>query len=218
MLKKKLFCSWLGGKESCLALYHALDNSHVACLVTAMIESGEVPHTHGLSHSVLRAQADSLKTPLLIFNTPEEEYEKNYPEILSHLKKKHRIDGGVFGNIDGEEHKTRNVNLCEKSGIEAHHPLWQRDKESILSELLDLGFKAKIIAVNAKKMHRDFLGRDLSPELILELKEKNIDICGENGEYHSVVYDGPIFFRPLVLKHGDISLKNGYWMLEVHLG
>ncbi len=218
MLKNNLFCSWSGGKDSCLSLYHALKSHNIACLVTAMMESGEVSRSHGLSHSVLRAQADSLKIPLLIFNTSWEEYEKNYLEILMHLKNKHQLAGGIFGDIDIEDHRTWCIKLCEKVEMKAIHPLWQIEREEILNEFLKLGFKAKIIAVNEKKLHRDCLGKDLNFELIEEFREKNIDICGENGEYHTIVYDGPIFSSPVNLKHGDISLKSGYWLLEVHLG
>ena len=217
MLKKNLFCSWSGGKDSSLSLYHALKTSNVVCLVTAMMESGEVSRSHGLSHSVLRAQADALNIPLLIFNTSWEEYEKNYLKILDHLKNKHLLDGGIFGDIDIEDHKKWCVNLCESNNMKAYRPLWQQERESILSEFLELGFKAKIIAVNEKKLHRDFLGRDLNKELIEEFREKNIDICGENGEYHTIVYDGPIFETQLSLRQGDITLKSGYWLLEVHL-
>lgn len=217
MSKKNLFCSWSGGKDSCLSLYQSLKTANIRCLITAMVESGSVSRSHGLSHSVLRAQADSLKIPLLIFNTSWEEYEKNYHKILEHLRNKHLLDGGVFGDIDIEEHKEWCVNLCKNNNLNAYHPLWKRERESILSEFLELGFKAKIIAINEKKLQRDFLGRDINRQLIEEFREKNIDICGENGEYHTVVYDGPIFSHPVTLKHGDVSLKNGYWLLEVHL-
>lgn len=215
MLKKNIFCSWSGGKDSCLSLYQSLKKFQVVCLITAMVETGEASRSHGLNHAVLRAQADSLNIPLLIFNTSWDEYEKNYHNILTHLKNKHQLNGGVFGDIDIEDHKKWCVTLCQQHEMNAYHPLWLRERESILSEFLELGFKAKIIAVNEKKLHRDFLGRDLNQELIDDFREKGIDICGENGEYHTVVYDGPIFSTPLVLKHGEISLKNGYWLLDV---
>jgi diphthine-ammonia ligase len=218
MLKNNLFCSWSGGKDSCLSLYKALKTSNIVCLVTAMVESGEVSRSHGLTHNVLRAQADALNIPLLIFNTSWEEYEKNYLKILGHLNSKHFLDGGVFGDIDIEDHKEWCVKLCNNYNMKAHHPLWQQKREGILSEFLELGFKAKIISVNEKKLHRDFLGRELDKELIEEFRKKNVDICGENGEYHTVVYDGPIFAQPLALKHSEVSLKNGYWVLEVNLG
>ncbi len=212
-----MFCSWSGGKDSCLSLYQSLKTSQVSCLVSSMMESGEVFHSHGLSHSVLRAQADSLKIPLLIFNTSWEDYEQNYNRILKHLKTKHHLDGGLFDDIDIDEHRKWCRNLCENHNMFAYHPLWQRDKTSILSEFLELGFKAKIIAVDERKLHRDYLGKDLNDELIAEFNEKNIDLCGENGEYRTVVYDGPLFSSPLTLKHGEVSLKNGYWLLEVVL-
>lgn len=217
MYKKNMFCSWSGGKDSCLSLYRALKTNNITCLITAMLETGEVSRSHGLCIAVLRAQADSLNIPLLIFNTTWQDYEANFNKILSHLKNKHNLDGGIFGDLDIEEHKIWCEQLCKNNSMKAYHPLWKEERVAILSEFIEMGFKAKVIAVNEKKLHRDYLGRDLDKELIEEFEEKNIDICGENGEYHTVVYDGPIFSRPLNLKHGEVSLKDGYWYLEVNL-
>lgn len=214
MSLNKFFCSWSGGKDSCLSLYKSLETKKIICLVTAMIETEEVSRSHGLTQAVLRAQADALDIPLLIFNTSWAEYEDNYFNILKHIKKKHALRGGIFGDIDVDEHRDWCLDLCHKLEIEASHPLWKREREKVLKEFLDLGFKAKIVAFDERKGSRHYLGKDLNLDLIDEFKSKNIDICGEQGEYHTVVYDGPIFKQPLRLKHGDIVLKNGYWFLN----
>lgn len=217
MFKKKVFCAWTGGKDTCLSLYHALKTYHVVCLVTVLTESADVPRTQGLSHMILRAQADALKIPLLIFNSSWDDYSKSYSDIIEHLREKYQLDGVVFADTESEEQRAWGTQVCQKNGMQAYYPLWHKKAETLLTEFLDLGFQAKIIAVNEKKLQRDYLGKNLTPELIEDFRQKNIDISGENSEYHTVVYDGPLFSHRVGLRDGDASCRHGFWLLDVHL-
>ncbi len=181
-----------------------------------MVEMGSTYRSNSFSPAILRAQADLLKIPLLIFNTSSEEYEENYKQTLFNLKK-HNINAGVFPYINNESQKELMEILCASNEIGALIPLWQRDKESILSEFLELGFKAKIIAVNEKYLTRDFLSKDIDKDIIEEFRQKKIDLFGENGEYQTILYDAPYFSHRLNLKDGDINLKNGNWTLDITL-
>ena len=216
MEQKNLFCAWTGGHECSLSLYHAQKSNQVKCLITPMVETGTTYRTNNFQPAILRAQADLLKIPLLIFNTSSEEYEENYKQTLFNLKK-HKIDAGVFPYINNDSQKEMMENFCASQSMGISIPLWQRDKEGILSEFLELGFKAKIIAVNEKFLTRDFLSKDLDKDIIEEFRQKKIDLFGENGEYQTILYDAPYFSHRLNLKDGDINLRNGNWTLDINL-
>ncbi|APJ03805.1 hypothetical protein AXG55_07755 [Silvanigrella aquatica] len=214
MDQKNIFCAWNGGHDCGLSLYHAKKSNQVKCLVTPLVEMGSAYRTNICSPSLLRAQADLLKIPLLIFNTSSEELEENYKQTMANFKK-YKIEGGVFPFINNETQKNSIENICHSQGIEAHMPLWERNKEGLLSEFLELGFKAKIISVNEKYLTRDFLSKDLDKDIIEEFRNRKIDLFGENGEFQTILYEAPYFSQRLQLKDGDINLKNGYWTLDI---
>ena len=216
MEQNNLFCAWSGGHDNCLSLFHALKTNQVKCLIAPLIDTGMTQKTNHLSPSLLRAQADLLKIPLLIFNTSMDDFSENYKQTINSLKK-YKIYCGVFPFITNEEQKELMENICTSQNIGTLAPLWRRDKEGILSEFLELGFKAKIISVNEKYLTRDFLSRDLDKEIIEEFRTKKVDLFGENGEFQTIIYQAPYFSDQLNLKDGDINLKNGHWILDINL-
>jgi len=127
------------------------------------------------------------------------------------------INAGIFGDIDIEEHRKWVEKLCNDTQIKAYLPLWQQPRAKLLNEFLAAGFKAIIVAVNADKLAKEYLGRKLDKELIVEFQNLNIDPCGENGEYHTVVTDGPIFSSPINLNPGNIILRDNYWFQDFAL-
>lgn len=215
MMAKNLFCSWQSGVTSCMSLYQALQRDKVRCLVAAMIGANGYNGFHKLSHRVLRSQSDLLKIPVLIFNSSLKDYEDNYKEVLLHVKKKHHLDGGVFGSISNMKDKIFSEEICKKLNLQCHNPLWQSDQKELAKEFIRLGFKAKIIAVHGKKMSRDFLWREFDLDLISDFENQDIDPTGENGEHFTLVYDGPLFSKPLELKSGELLYSDHYWSLEL---
>jgi uncharacterized protein (TIGR00290 family) len=127
------------------------------------------------------------------------------------------VEAGVFGDIDIEEHRQWEEKVCAAAGITAHLPLWQMPRRALLDELLALGFKAMVIATKDDPMGQRYLGQTLDAELIREFERIGIDLCGEAGEYHTVVTDGPTFAHPLVLRAGERALHSGYWFLNVQV-
>lgn len=213
---KNLFCAWTGGHECSLSLHHALKSNTIKCLITPIFETGTMFRSILIHPSILRAQADLLKIPLLILNTSTDEYEAHYKQTLTNLKK-HKIEGGIFPFINNEVQKQNMDTICTNQLMTTLIPLWQRDKNEILSEFIELGFKAKIIAVNEKYLNRDFLSKDLDKDILKEFNQRKIDMFGENGEFHTVLYDAPYFSSRLNIKEGDITLKNGNWTLDITL-
>ncbi|MBC8255166.1 MAG: diphthine--ammonia ligase, partial [Ardenticatenia bacterium] len=156
-------------------------------------------------------QAKAIGIPLIQVKTSWEEYEENFKQAVRGLKNK-GVEGGVFGDIDIEEHRQWVERVCGELGIKPLLPLWLIDPEELLGEFLALGFKAIVVAT---KLDKDLLGRDLDKPLLTEVKGLGAHPSGEYGEYHTFVTDGPIFQRPLKVVGGEIGEKDGSWRLDI---
>lgn len=208
------FCSWSGGKDSCLAFYYAvLVGAEPCCLFTMLSEEGEHSKSHGLPLRILEQQAASLGVPLVTGAASWDDYEKVFIGQLQEFKAE-GIEVGVFGDIDLEEHRKWQENACAAVGMQAYLPLWGKSRQSVVAELVDLGFHAVIVAVNEDKMDRRYLGRVLDRPLMSELDREGIDIAGENGEYHTVVTGGPLFKQTVDLKVKGLKIVEQYCFLD----
>jgi uncharacterized protein (TIGR00290 family) len=209
------FCSWSGGKDCCLALYHAIRNGGTAkALLTMFTEQGARSRSHGLPIGVIQQQAAALGIPLAGHNASWNAYEQTFLSAL-HEFKRQGIDWGVFGDIDLESHLEWVERVCSSAGISPYEPLWKRSRHALLEEFLRLGFTATIVAVKNESLDSRFLGRTLEKQIILEMTEAGIDPSGEGGEYHTVVTDGPLFSFPIQLESKGHVVRNGYCFLDV---
>jgi len=207
--------SWSGGKDSCLALDRAKASGlEPAGLFTMFMEGGERSRSHGLTHTVLRAQAEALDLRLFTNNASWPDYEGVFIDAWREFRLR-GIPTGVFGDIDIEEHRAWVQRVCAAADMRAMHPLWQAPRRALLEEFIDKGYRATVIAVRDGVLDKSFLGRSLDRRLIDELERLGIDACGENGEYHTVVTDGPLFHAPLHLAQGEASCRSGVWFLDV---
>lgn len=214
---KQFFCSWSGGKDSCLALYKALEEGgKPVYLLNMMAEVGLRSRSHGLSFSVIEKQSEMLEIPLIAKSASWNEYEKEFVEITRQFKEK-GVEVGVFGDIDLQPHLDWINKICVKVNITPFLPLWKRNRRELVEEFINLGFKAKIVSIKEEKMDKKYLGMNLSIDLIGEFESIGVDPAGEEGEFHTVVTDGPIFSAPIVLYHGDQSFHDGYWFLDVNI-
>lgn len=208
-------CSWSGGKDSCLALYRAVEaGAKPALLFTMLQESGERSRSHGLPLGVLQAQARSLGIPLITRAASWSEYEAVFMAALRGFRGM-GIEAGVFGDIDIEDHRLWEEKVCQAAGIEAHLPLWKTPRLQLADEFLELGFEATVVATCDEKMGNRYLGARLTADLAREFAQIGIDPSGEEGEFHTVVTDGPIFAGSLQLSTGKRVLRSGYsgsWM------
>lgn len=215
--KTPFFCSWSGGKDCCLALHRAIESGGLpGYLFTMFIEKGDRTHSHGLSKELICAQAASLGIPLRHRSCGWNDYEEQFVDAVRDLKRT-GMKTGVFGDIDFEENRKWEEKVCAKSGVNTYIPLWQISRCDLIDEFLSAGFKALIVAAQSKLLGNEYLGRTLDRELISEFKERQIDLSGENGEYHTVVFDGPIFSYPLDLIPGNKVLRSGYWFLDLSI-
>ena len=211
----KFVMSYSGGKDSALALYRMLEEGHIpAALLVTVNRERERSWFHGLPEALLQAVADSLGIPLLTCVCAPDTYNRSFEETL----KKARGLGAeacVFGDIDIENHKSWDQERCSQAGLKCVLPLWRQSREELVYEALRAGFRAKIKIVDADKLDVSYLGQDLSLPLLSKMKEAGVDICGENGEYHTFVYDGPIFSAPVPLEMGDVVELGNYRAVEL---
>ncbi len=208
----KVFSSWSGGKECALATYKAISQGHeVSYLVNFISEDGERSRSHGTKASVLALQAEAMGIPLIQVKTSWENYEENFKKVVRELKAK-GIEGGVFGDIDLEEHREWVERVCSEVGIKALLPLWGIKAEKLIDELLKLKFKAMVIAT---RLEEGLLGKVLDKALVRQISKLGSHPCGESGEYHTFVTDGPIFRRALKVTSGESKKRDNIWFQEI---
>lgn len=217
MTNKPFVASWSGGKDSAMAFYRAVQSGMTPKrLLTMFQEDEEVSKSHALPFKVVQAQAERMNVPLMIRGAGWD----NYEEKFIHAMDECRADGithGVFGDIDLEGHLEWVQKTCAKSDIIPIHPLWQEPRQSILEELLAVGFEAVIVVVNTSMMPAEYVGRTFTQPLMKELEALGIDSCGENGEFHTIVLDGPIFSSRVPVLFGEVRENDGYVFLDVSL-
>ena len=217
-----LACSWSGGKDCCLAYWNMFsDGKGIGYLLnTYRRESGRVAF-HGVRAEMVQRQADSLGVRLLQKEVFGNCYEEQFIEALLELKAEH-VSGVVFGDIDAKENRQWAENVCRKAGLDSYFPLWDIDQKRILSSFIELGFKAAVVAVDDKFFNEGELGRQLDRDWLMHISELNssgrdppITYCGENGEYHSFVYDGPAFRSPIEFRRGVKVHRDGHWLIDL---
>jgi uncharacterized protein (TIGR00290 family) len=209
------FCSWSGGKDSCLALYRAIQGEGIPkALFTMLTEDGERSGSHGLPVDLIKAQSEALGIPLVVCESSWSDYEDNFLSVIRRFKGE-GIECGVFGDIDLEAHLEWVERVCSTEAIRPYEPLWKEARQDILNEFLDLGFEATVIVTKQGVLDDSFLARTLDLQVIADMIEAGIDASGEEGEYHTVVTDGPIFSFPVYLEEKEKVFRDGYWFLDV---
>ncbi len=208
----KVFSSWSGGKECALATYKAISQGHeVLYLLNFVSEDGERSRSHGTKASVLALQAEAIGIPLIQVQTSWEDYEENFKKAVRELQDK-GIEGGVFGDMDLEEHREWVERVCSEMGIKAILPLWGIKAEDLIEEFLRLKFKAIIVAT---RLEKNLLGKVLDKALVRQISKLGSHPCGENGEYHTFVTDGPIFRKALKVTRGERKKRDNVWFWEI---
>lgn len=213
---RRFASSWSGGKDSALALDRAVRaGGELAALFTMFTEGGERSRSHGLPRDVLAAQAAALGVPLATRNATWKGYEEAFVDGARALRADHDVADFVFGDIDLEDHRAWCVRVTERVEARAHHPLWRSERRALLDEVFARGWRAVVVVVRDSVLSRDFLGRTLDPACVADLERAGSDACGENGEYHTVVVDGPLYRAPIELVRRDVHAFDGCSFLDV---
>lgn len=207
---------WSGGKDSCFACYKAIVEGHqVVSLFNFIEKDGKTSLSHGLSPEIIEKQARSIGIPLMQKAMPKATYREDFKKLVLEWKEKENIRGVVFGDIYLQEHKDWIDKVCAESNIEAIFPIWMIDTKELAEKIIDSGFKAIVVSVRADiEASEKWLGSIIDKVFIQGLAP-GIDPCGENGEFHTFVYDGPLFKRPVTFNLGKKILKEKCWFLEL---
>jgi diphthine-ammonia ligase len=215
----QVFTSWSGGKDSCLACYEAIMSGlRVSHLLNMTTEDGKRSCWHGLRAELIEAQSQAIGIPVVQRNTPMQAYEREFRSAVHELRNL-GVEGGVFGDIDLEEHRGWVEAVCNKTNIRPFLPLWGRDQTQILERFIGLGFKAVIVAVNAELFGEEWIGRELDCAFLAHLanlrERVNLSVGGEAGEYHTLVVDGPLFKKRIEILASSKVERNGYFFLDI---
>jgi uncharacterized protein (TIGR00290 family) len=210
----KIIYSWSGGKDSCLALYKTIIAEHnILFLLNFISEEYKRCCFHGISNELMKLQSDAIGIPIIQKEVPAdmEKYETEFKSAVIEIKNRYKIDGMGFGDIYLQEHKSWVERVCNEIGIIPIEPLWNINPVEVIKEFIDFGFKAKIVSAKADLFPEDFLGKDIDYKLLEYLLMRKVCPCGENGEFHTFVYDGPIFKKYINLIETEKILKDNYW-------
>lgn len=211
MTTKKAIFNWSGGKDSALALYKCIENKEfeITQLLTSINEERQRISMHGIRKELLIQQAESIGISLNIIEIPESTNMETYDSVMKNkllsLKQK-EIDYSIFGDIFLEDLRAYRESRLKEVSLKGIFPLWKIQTKDVIEEFINLGFRTIVVAVDAKVLSKDFVGREIDKDFLEELPP-NVDPCGENGEFHTFVFDGPIFKQPIGFKIGDKVLK-----------
>jgi len=206
--------SWSGGKDSCFACYRAMRTEYnISYLVNFISKEYKRVSFHGTEAKLIQLQAEALGIPLLQKETTGDGYEQEFKEAVRSLIP-NGIRGMIFGDIYLQEHKDWVERVCGELGIGAIEPLWGQEPERILLDFIDAGFEAIIVSAKSELFDKKWIGRKVDREFLQYLKENGIDICGENGEYHTLVLNGPMFKKKIRIRRMKSIRRNGYWFLD----
>lgn len=203
--------SWSGGKDSCLAAYRALKAGYRLETLMNMV-SGEAGQCcfHCVDGGLIRLQGERMGIPVVQRGMSDDmaRYEEEFKAALRGLD---GIETMVFGDIFLDEHKDWVERVCKSAGVRAIEPLWHGDTAKLGAEFIDLGFKALVVTCQAEKLGKEFAGRIYDHQMMKECVDRGVCPCGENGEFHTVVIDGPTFSRPIEILRTEVTLRDGFW-------
>lgn len=213
--EKKFVASYSGGKDSTLAIYRAIQKGMkpISLITTYNIDRNR-SWFHGIPTDLLNKISEEINIPIELIVTKGEIYRENFVNKLK-LAVEQGAEFCVFGDIDIEGHLKWCTDVCNEAGIKALFPLMYENRRDIVYEFIDLGFKSIITTVDNSRMSNDFLGKILSKDVVNEIEKSGADICGENGEYHSFAFDGPLFTNPVQYSTEDIIHYENYSTLPI---
>jgi len=217
--RRPLLMSWSGGKDSCMALHELTQVSRheVAALITTITEDYDRISMHGTRRSLLERQAESLGSKLhkvfISKNATNEEYETRMAEALFAYRKL-GIDTVGFGDLFLEDIRIYRERFLSRFHMKGMYPVWHRNTTEFIKDFIDLGFKAVVTCVNAELLDRSYAGRLIDGEFLQSLPT-GVDPCGENGEFHTFVFDGPLLSKPVRFRLGETVLRESFWFRDL---
>ncbi|MBD8527267.1 ATP-binding protein [Pseudomarimonas arenosa] len=214
MSKPRVLLSWSSGKDSAWSLHVLRQQNEVEVmgLLTTLNNTHQRVAMHAVRKSLLQAQAAAAGLPLWTIDLPWPCPNETYETLMSALMQRarsERVDEIAYGDLFLQDIRDYREARHQGSGIGTRFPLWQRPTDRLAREMIDGGLCARLTCVDPKQLDARFAGRDFDHGLLAELPP-TVDPCGENGEFHSFAYRGPMFERPIAIASGDIVERDGF--------
>jgi len=212
-MENTAIASWSGGKDSCLALFRAMQSGiKIKYLLNFISREYKRCCFHGIESRLIELQAKCLGIALIQKEVTADmkKYEEEFKEAVTELKSE-GINKMVFGDIYLLDHFSWVERVCSELSITPVEPLWENPPSELVREFIAAGFKSVIVSAKDDVLGKDFIGRIIDESLVRELEERKICPCGENGEFHSFVVDGPIFKNKIEILESEPILKEGFW-------
>jgi diphthine-ammonia ligase len=213
----KAFASWSSGKDCCLALYRAKKQGlDIRYLFNMINKENQRSKSHGVRATVIKKQSEALGISIVQQPTTDDEYEAVFVKALQKFTRQ-GIEVGVFGDIDFNEHREWIERVCKAAAITPRLPLWLEDQTKLMEEFIGAGFKSVVITVKSDLLGKEFLGRTVDKQFLTDIAKlnKGITPCGEAGEFHTLVVDGPLFKKRLELTKTEIVSRGEHHFLEI---
>ncbi|HKJ48158.1 MAG TPA: diphthine--ammonia ligase [Christiangramia sp.] len=203
----KAYLNWSSGKDSAMSLFYAKkqDDYNIKKLLTTINMDVERVTMHGVRNELLFQQAECIGLPLQISELSAETSMEDYNQKMKEATESLISEGfthSIFGDIFLEDLKKYREDQLRSVGIKSVFPLWKKDTKKLITEFIDLDFKAIVVCTNSKYLDDSFCGRLIDHQFVIDLPD-NVDPCGENGEFHTFVFDGPIFNSPVSFEVGE---------------
>ena len=218
-VREPVLVSWSGGKDSCMALEQLLkeDRFQVTALLTTLTRESDCISMHGVRRVLLERQAESLGFPLEQIVIPRhasnQEYEAALEQALAGYRER-GVGSMVFGDLFLEDIRSYREALFNRLGMRPIFPLWKRDTSALIKDFTVRGFKAVVACVDSKSLDSSFAGCVIDSDFLARLPQ-SVDPCGENGEFHTFVFDGPLFKKRIAFKTGDIRLEENHYFCDL---
>jgi len=214
-MNKNSLCSWSGGKDSCFALMQAIGLGYIPkVLLNVLNEEGKISRSHGIPYSILQQQTNMANLHLHCISSSWQEYEMHFTNALKELKDGFQLTHAVFGDIDLQAHRDWEEKVCGNAGLTAVLPLWKQDRKKLVMQMLEAGIEAMIVSCN-ETMGKRFIGQIITLAVVDSLESMGIDACGENGEYHTLILDCPLFSSAINVKVTEKLLHDNYWFAKL---
>lgn len=207
-MMENIALSWSGGKDGCMALHRLIEQGHsVKCLFTTLPDDIDGrTFGHGEKAGSIQLQGEALGIPVEFIHCTFKTYTEDVKNALIQLKDKYGLDAVAFGDLYLQEHRDWGESVCEDVGLRAVYPLWMQESEALaaLRMFVDSGYKATVIRIREDKLPVSWLGRPLDEHFFADIQKEGACPMGEAGEYHTYVYDGPLFQSKIDFSSGEI--------------
>lgn len=218
-MRPNLWVSWSSGKDSAFALYELLraNEYNIIGLLTTVNETFSRVAMHSTREELLIRQSEALSIPLVKIKIPypcsNEMYENKMKAAIADAQNQ-GVTHMMFGDLFLEDIRKYREDMLQLTGITPVFPLWQRPTKQLALDMIDAGFKAIIVCVDPKQLSPSFAGREFNKEFLRDLPA-SVDPCGENGEFHTFVYDAPLFKKPIDVAVGEVVQRDGFVFADV---